>query len=409
LPLYYGWVNLLVAALAMTATLPGRTHGLGLITEPLLADLGISRGSFSALNFWAIILGSALCWPAGRLIDRVGARAVLVVIALFLGSAVLWMSRLADPLFLFIALTCVRGLGQGALSVVSMALVGKWFTRRLGPAMGLFAVLLAIGFIVTMLSLEQAVHQHGWRGAWAGLGWWLILGMAPVGLVLARSTPESCGLVPDAPTAAAAPEGRSMTLGQALRSPAFWSFTVAISCFNLTWSAVTLFNDSILTDLGFNEPVLVNGQPVRVFVLAMSAMTATGLLCNLLAGWIALHWPIRKLLATGMILFAATLAAFPFLQTVGQVILHGACLGVAGGIVTVAHFTAYPQLFGRKHLGQIQSVAQVVTVFASALGPVALTVCREETGSYELFFAFLAAAAGVLAILVASRGLRKGQ
>jgi hypothetical protein len=27
----------------MTATLPGRTHGLGLITEPLLADLGIER------------------------------------------------------------------------------------------------------------------------------------------------------------------------------------------------------------------------------------------------------------------------------------------------------------------------------------------------------------------------------
>ena len=28
-----GWVALVVAALAMVATLPGRTHGLGLITE----------------------------------------------------------------------------------------------------------------------------------------------------------------------------------------------------------------------------------------------------------------------------------------------------------------------------------------------------------------------------------------
>ena len=34
----YGWVMVPVAALAMVATLPGRTHGLGMITERLLAD-----------------------------------------------------------------------------------------------------------------------------------------------------------------------------------------------------------------------------------------------------------------------------------------------------------------------------------------------------------------------------------
>ena len=39
LPFYYGWVNVAVAALAMVGTLPGRTQGLGLITESLLADL----------------------------------------------------------------------------------------------------------------------------------------------------------------------------------------------------------------------------------------------------------------------------------------------------------------------------------------------------------------------------------
>jgi hypothetical protein len=35
---YWGWINVVVAAFAMTATLPGRTHGLGLITEPLTHD-----------------------------------------------------------------------------------------------------------------------------------------------------------------------------------------------------------------------------------------------------------------------------------------------------------------------------------------------------------------------------------
>jgi hypothetical protein len=41
---------LFVAAAAMVATLPGRTQGLGLITEPLLTDLGIGRVDYAQLN-----------------------------------------------------------------------------------------------------------------------------------------------------------------------------------------------------------------------------------------------------------------------------------------------------------------------------------------------------------------------
>src|ERR1700730_9187157 len=56
---YFGWTNVALAALAMVGTLPGRTQGLGLITEPLLADLGISRVRYAELNFWATLLGAA--------------------------------------------------------------------------------------------------------------------------------------------------------------------------------------------------------------------------------------------------------------------------------------------------------------------------------------------------------------
>ena len=56
-----------VAAAAMVATLPGRTHGLGLVTEPLLADLGLDRVPFAALNLWATLLGAAFCLPVGWL------------------------------------------------------------------------------------------------------------------------------------------------------------------------------------------------------------------------------------------------------------------------------------------------------------------------------------------------------
>ena len=56
---YYGWNIVALAALAMVGTLPGRTQGLGLITEPLLGDLGLGRVTYAAINFWATIIGAA--------------------------------------------------------------------------------------------------------------------------------------------------------------------------------------------------------------------------------------------------------------------------------------------------------------------------------------------------------------
>lgn len=47
---YYGWLVLLLAAAAMVGTLPRRTQGLGLITEPLLTDLKIGRVEYAELN-----------------------------------------------------------------------------------------------------------------------------------------------------------------------------------------------------------------------------------------------------------------------------------------------------------------------------------------------------------------------
>src|SRR5262245_5386408 len=191
--IYYGWVIVGVAALAMTATLPGRTHGLGLIAKPLTEDplLGVSEGRFATLNFWAIILGSALCVPIGWLIDRFGVRAALTGVAALLGASVVWMSGAADVPVLFAAMLLVRGLGQGALSVVSMAMVGKWFTRRLGTAMGVYTVLMAIGFIASVVAVTKAVPAFGWRETWSAIGWFLVLGLAPIGWLIVRRTPES--------------------------------------------------------------------------------------------------------------------------------------------------------------------------------------------------------------------------
>ena len=188
--LYYGWIVLLVAAAAMVGTLPGRTQGLGLITEPLLADLRISRVRFAELNFWATILGSAGAMGIGQAIDRFGSRVVLTLVTIALSLVVCAMSQTTSFAALALWITLTRGLGQSALSVVSIAMVGHWFVRRIDAAMAVYSVVMSIGFMMAFPLVGSLIQQWGWRAAWLAVGCALLGILAPLSFPTARHSPS---------------------------------------------------------------------------------------------------------------------------------------------------------------------------------------------------------------------------
>ena len=57
-------------------------------------------------------------------------------------------------------------------------------------------------------------------------------------------------------------------------------------------------------------------------------------------------------------------------------------LGTSGGMVTVLFFAVWGHAFGQAHLGRIQGAAQMLTVLASAIGPLIFAKGFELTGSY---------------------------
>ncbi|HEV8146885.1 MAG TPA: MFS transporter [Bryobacteraceae bacterium] len=388
---YYGWANLGIAALAMVGTLPGRTQGLGLITEPLIGDLRIDRVDYATINLWATLVGALFCLPCGRLTDRFGARTVLTAIALGLGATVIVMSGATGAVALCIAITLTRGFGQSALSVVSLALVGKWFARRLNIAMAYYSLLVGIGFIAAFPSVGAAVTHLGWRVTWSAIGWFLVAILAPMAWFIVRSVPEDAGLHPDGESNQHEIRGaeEDLTLWQALRSPAFWVFALSSSVFGLVYSGISLFNESILAQRGFK---------VETYHLVLAVSTGVGLLANFGGGWLASRWSIQKLMGVGMGVLALALAALPLVRTLTHVMLYGVAMGISGGVVTVVFFSVWGQVFGRTHLGRIQGCAQTLTVVASAIGPLLLASTLERTGSYDLIFRGLAAMVVVLGV-----------
>jgi MFS family permease len=393
LPIYYGWVNLAVAAAAMVGTLPGRTQGLGLITEPLLKDLAIDRVLFAQINLWATLLGSLFCVGIGRLLDRFGSRVVLTTVSAALGAVVLLMSGAKGLVWLAVLITLTRGLGQSALSVVSLTIVGQWFVRRLSAAMAVYTVVLSVGFMIAFPVVGAAVVGGGWRQAWAGVGLVILAGLAPASWLLVRRTPEACGLAldgerrqEDKPREDA---GVAYTLRQALSNLAFWVFALASSVYGLIASGITLFNESILAELGFDAATYHRS-------LVVTALTA--LAGNFLGGWLASKWSMNRLMALAMSLLGLSLLGLPQVRTEVHVAAYASAMGVAGGFVMVIFFSFWSRAFGRTHLGKIQGAAQTLTVLASAVGPLLLAECVTRTGSYTSIFYLLALVVCVLGI-----------
>jgi cyanate permease len=184
-------------------------------------------------------------------------------------------------------------------------------------------------------------------------------------------------------------ESSGFTLSEALATGAFWVFALGAALYGLVASGIGLFNESILAERGF-------GPDIYYRTLVVTAMT--GLAGNFIGGWLAGFTPLNRLMAMSLVVLAVGLLALPFVTTVAMAMGWATMMGLGGGLVMVLFFSVWPRIYGRRHLGRIQGVAQAMTVVASAVGPLLLAVTVEATGSYATMFFALAGTVAMMAI-----------
>lgn len=322
------------------------------------------------------------------MLDRCGLRVSLSLVVGLLGLVVIAMTHAEGALQFAVLITLTRGLGQSALSVVSISMIGKWFRTRLPLATAVYSLLVSVGFAAAFV-WGRGLRDLDWRTQWEGLGAILLFGLMPLFALLVRSAPvELEGQSSDEDR----PAQTDFTLAAALATPAFWMFGIATSLYSLVSSGVSLFNESLLIERGFEKSAFYD--------LGMMT-TAIGLASNLATGWIATRVRITTVASVALSLLATALLGLPFVATYSALVTYAIAMGCAGGMVTVLFFTVWAQLFGRAHLGRIQGVAQMLAVVASALGPVVLAEVKTRTGSYMPAIICLGLMAAALAAVFA--------
>jgi MFS family permease len=394
------WTYIIVASICMVATFPGRTQGLGLVTEFILADLHIDRTVYGYYNLAATLIGALFCIPVGSMLDKLGCRKVLLLILISLGISVLCMSMASDRIFFFVSLVFTRGFGQSALSVASITLISKYFPKdKLGSAMGIYAVFTALFFVIAFVlmgfaltnltpivfSLDNAVVSIAhWRVAWGSVGLIILFLCVPLILFAVRASVVTS--VVEVET------GRASSLRQdidnndkisipyrlAIRTNIFWVFALSISLFGLINSGVGLYNESILAERGFDA---------QTYYILLALGMPFALISNLGVGYLAQKKVKLTYLLFFSLLFMGLLKfAFPFIQTIPQVYAYTIALSLSAGALTVLFFIVWADIFGKKEVGKIQGLAQMMSVVASAVGPLFFAYSKQWTDSYSSAF-----------------------
>jgi MFS family permease len=94
----------------------------------------------------------------------------------------------------------------------------------------------------------------------------------------------------------------------------------------------------------------------------------------------------RRILLAGLISQGASLLLAGVATDMLTLWLYGASQGLAAGILATVVSSVWSHYYGRRHVGGIKGVAQMLFVVGTALGPLPFAICRDWFGSYRLAF-----------------------
>jgi FSR family fosmidomycin resistance protein-like MFS transporter len=179
------------------------SHYYIILLAPLLpfvrADYGVSYTqigfAFAAFN----IVSATLQTPAGFLVDRLGAR-ILLIGGLLIGAGAFIVAGVVHSFWVLVVMFAVAGLGNTVYHPADYAMLSQNVPgERIGQAFSVHTFAGMLGSAVAPASLLMLHSLWGWRGAFIGAG---VLGLAVAAILLLMrdESRNASAHVPAAPT-----------------------------------------------------------------------------------------------------------------------------------------------------------------------------------------------------------------
>jgi MFS family permease len=196
--MFYGWWIVVAAFLNLFFAVGIIFYGFPVFYPAFVDSLQFTRAQVTEgflLGF--LVAGLPFGFLAGAVIDRVGARLVILTGAGLIGISLVLMGSMTR-LWHYELLCIMEVLGYVlAGPIANQVLVARWFRARRGRAMGYAYLGLGLGGVISPLLVHSLIRNFGWRHALEIVGLLVLVVLFPVGVWITRSSPSEMGLLPD--------------------------------------------------------------------------------------------------------------------------------------------------------------------------------------------------------------------
>jgi len=256
--IFYGWWIVLAAFLNLFFAVGIIFYGFPVFYPAFVASLGFTRTQVTQgflLGF--LLVGLPFGLLAGALIDRIGARWVILSGVGFIGIPLILMGSMTR--FWQYELLCIAEVLGYTLAgpIANQVLVSRWFQARRGRAMGYAYLGLGLGGVVSPQLANLLVRNFGWRHALEIIGAFILIVLFPVGFWITRSSPAEMGLAPDGVSPARSAnadlnEPASSGISAAMRTANFWLILVGATLVIGAINAVIQHFILVMKDSGYS-------------------------------------------------------------------------------------------------------------------------------------------------------------
>ncbi len=355
---------------------PVNIFTFGVFLRAVTEDIHIGRGAFASAMLVTNWISAASGPFLGWLLDRYGARRVLLPGAVLFAVSTAMQAYITSSLLVIYLLFALKGLMSAGQSPVSYAFaVSQWFDRRRGLALGFALAGVGLGTSVIPLLVAYLIANYGWRFAYVGLGLVvLVLGGLPALLFVREPDEYERATLPH--WARGALPGHDFIA--VLKGGRFWALAFAF------FLGVVALNGTLTQIVAM---LMDRGVPLQVATRVLAASGIAAIFGRIASGWcvdryhgpyVAIGFFILPMIGTFLFASGADEPAPLF-----GALLCGAALG--GEIDLMSFFVS--RYFGLKSYGKIFGTMFGIFAGSTGVGPFISGLSFDHWHSYVPAFA----------------------
>ena len=394
--IFPGWRQVVVAAVGQGLSTTSVVTAYSVVAVPLAGAFHPSRTALVLTITLVMLAISVLSPPIGAAMDRYSLRRLMLAGTGFLTAGFLALSFTTSMVQVYVVYAVILAVSNILLGpLAASALLGRWFSRKRGLAMGIAALGIAVAGLILPPLIHKLIEVFEWRMAFRVLAGLYLVILVPTILLLQVDKPSLLNLHPDGdkepPAGVQESDLPLMTTGAILRDPTFWLITIALAVAFSGGTGLLPNLSPIVMDKG------VSSGEAAILISILSAGSFSGKLLFAVASD-----RVDLRIALGGCLFLIAVAMFFFWHFTAYALLAmGAFIaGVAMGAIVPLWGFLVTRSFGAQNVGRVMGIMTTAETPLLLLSPPLFGWFFDNTGSYTgAYMLYIGLSAAAIALV----------